>query len=536
MGSTMPEASVCVLKYALEHWARRRPDRVFACFEDGERWSYAETLARTRRLAAGLQALGVEQGDHVVVWLPNCKEALLAFFAINYIGGVYVPINTAYRGRLLAHVIDNSDARVILAHGALAARLGDIDRATLEIMVVVGPPPPAIEGIGVLEFEAIQQSDGGLLEPAESAAPIEPWHTQSIIYTSGTTGPSKGVLSSYLHAYSAMNDEAWPCVGAEDRFLVNMPFFHIGGSFITYSMLCRGASIALTEGFRTDRFWQSVRDTDATAVYLLGAMASFVQKAPASPADREHPLKVAIIVPFTTDTEQFAARFGVAVYTLFNMTEVSTPIFSEANPTGSGYCGKARAGFELRVVDENDHELPDGEVGELILRAERPWTLNHGYYKNPEATAQAWRNGWFHTGDAVRRDDAGGYYFLDRKKDAIRRRGENISSAEVEIVVMDHDAVQECAAIGVPSEWGEDDVMVVLALKPGRELAPDDLLDYLRPRMAHFMVPRYLRYMAELPMTPTAKVRKADLRAQGVTEDTWDREAAGIKIKAERLA
>jgi crotonobetaine/carnitine-CoA ligase len=530
---TTATASACVLRYALEHWTARQPDRVFAVFEDGEQWSYEETLARTRRLAAALQSLGLAQGDHVVVWLPNSKEALLAYFAVNYIGGVYVPINTAYRGPLLAHVIGNSDARVILAHGTLAARLEDVDRARLETLVVVGGVPPAIEGMRILDFEAIQRTTG---EPSEPPVPIEPWHTQSIIYTSGTTGPSKGVLSSYLHAYASMNDEAWYCVGPEDRFLVNMPFFHIGGSFIVYSMLCRGASIALTEGFRTDRFWQVARETDSTVVFLLGAMAAFLQKEPPAATDSEHPLSTVFIVPFTEDAVQFADRFRVDVYTIFNMTEVSTPIISEANPKTGGYCGKARTGFELRVVDDNDNEVPDGEVGELILRADRPWTLNHGYYKNPEATATAWRNGWFHTGDFLRRDSEGGYHFVDRKKDAIRRRGENISSAEVEAVVIEHEAVQECAAIAVPSEWGEDEVMVILALKAGRELAPERLLDYLLPRMAHFMVPRYLRFLAELPKTPTTKIQKSELRRQGVTEDTWDREAAGIEIKTERLA
>ena len=533
MPPTMPDASDCVLKYVLERWAECQPDRLFACFEDGERWCYDETLARTRRLAAALQDLGVEQGDHVVAWLPNCKEALLAFFAINYIGGVYVPINTAYRGQLLAHVIANSDARVILAHGALAPRLADIDRAKLETLVFVGAPPPAIDGLRILDWQAIQPTAGTPLEPA---VPIEPWHLQSIIYTSGTTGPSKGVLSSYLHAYSTMNDEAWYCVGADDRFLINMPFFHVGGSFIVYSMLCRGASIALAEGFRTDRFWQTARDTDSTVVFLLGAMAAFLLKEPSTPTDREHPLQTVFIVPFTEGALQFADRFGAEVYTIFNMTEVSTPIISEANPTTSGYCGKPRAGFELRVVDDHDNELPDGQVGELILRANQPWTLNHGYHKDPEATVVAWRNGWFHTGDTFRRDEQGNFYFVDRKKDAIRRRGENISSAEVEAVVIEHDAIQECAAIAVPAEWGEDEVMVVLALKAGRDLAPEELLDYLTPRMAHFMVPRYLRYMAELPKTPTTKIQKSELRRHGVTEDTWDREAAGIKIKAERLA
>ncbi len=189
----------------------------------------------------------------------------------------------------------------------------------------------------------------------------------------------------------------------------------------------------------------------------------------------------------------------------------------------------------MRVVDAKDIEVPPGNTGELIVRTDQPWAMNHGYYKNPETTAEAWRNGWFHTGDAFRMNAAGEFFYVDRIKDAIRRRGENISSIEVESQVNEHPAVQECAAIAVPSEFGEDEVMVVLAPKSGETLDPAELVAFLRTRMAHFMVPRYIRIMDALPKTPTTKIQKAPLRANGITEDTWDREAAGIRVKAERL-
>ena len=537
MAAETPKAEHCVLRYVLERWAGERPGETFARFDDGAEWSFEETLRRTRRLAAALQALGVAEGDHVVVWLPNGKAALVAYFAINYMGSVYVPINTAYRGALLAHVIENSDARVILAHHELVERLDQIDTAKLETIVVAGAAElgamTAPGGLQLLDFDAIRKAAG---EPSEPEQAIEPWHTQAIIYTSGTTGPSKGVLSSYVHNFASMNAAAWYCVKDDDRFLINMPMFHVGGCFIVYSMLCRGASIAMTEGFRTDLFWRQVRESAASVVFLLGAMGAFLLKAPPRADDLEHPLKTVFIVPLTEEALDFAARFGSEVYTIFNMTEISTPIISEPNPTRVGYCGRPRAGFELRVVDENDIELPRGQVGELILRSHQPWTLNHGYYKNAQATAEAWRNGWFHTGDGFRQDADGNFFFVDRIKDAIRRRGENISSAEVEAQVNEHAAVQECAAIAVPSEWGEDEVMVVLALKPGHALEPEELLEFLEPRMAHFMVPRYLRFMDELPKTPTTKIRKAELRKQGLTAETWDRDAAGIKVTATRLS
>jgi crotonobetaine/carnitine-CoA ligase len=241
------------------------------------------------------------------------------------------------------------------------------------------------------------------------------------------------------------------------------------------------------------------------------------------------------MVPLTDEAPGFAERFGVEVWTIFNMTEIATPIISGPEPGRPGFCGKPRAGFELRLVDDGDLEVATGAVGELILRSDTPWALNHGYYRDPEATARAWRNGWFHTGDSFRRDEDGNYWFVDRTKDAIRRRGENISSFEVEVVVNQHPDVQECAAIPVPSEWGEDEVMVVVAPKPGRGSDPAELLAFLRPRVAHFMLPRYVRITDALPKTPTAKVQKAELRRDGITPDAWDREAAGIVIRAERL-
>jgi crotonobetaine/carnitine-CoA ligase len=264
-------------------------------------------------------------------------------------------------------------------------------------------------------------------------------------------------------------------------------------------------------------------------------MAGFLEKLPARPDDADSPLRLAFMVPLAGDIAAFSKRFGCTIYTIFNMTEVSTPILSEPNPLVRGTCGKMREGVEVRLVDENDCEVPLGTVGEMIIRTDRPWAMNSGYFRNPEATARAWRNGWFHTGDAFRKDEAGFYFFVDRMKDAIRRRGENISSFEVEAEVMSHPAVREVAALGVPNEVSEEDVLVVIAPVEGATLDPAELLEFLRPRMAHFMMPRYVRLLPELPKTPTSKVLKHELRQQGVTADTWDRERAGVQVKADRF-
>ncbi len=526
----VPDRTTCVLRYVLDKWAAEKPGETFVVFEDGESWSFADVRERTVRLAAGLSRLGVCQGDHVAMWLPNGRESLLSFFAINYIGAVYVPFNTAYKGRILEHVVENSDAEVIIAHGQLAARLAEIDTSRLKTAVLVGDG-----GAGRLDTMAFAELGAAESELPELQRPIEPWDTQSIIYTSGTTGPSKGVLSSYLHMYTNPGPEAWHFVTGEDRFLVNMPMFHIGGMGLSFAMLARGGSIAMMENFSTESFWPFVARTECTTIFLLGAMATFLLKQPVSEAERQHKVRLAFLVPLTSNHREVAERFGIDIYTIFNMTEVSSPIVSDPNPEKPGTCGKVRPGVDVRLVDENDCEVAVGEVGEMIVRTDRPWAMNHGYYKNPEATAKAWRNGWFHTGDAFRQDADGYFYFVDRVKDAIRRRGENISSFEVEAEVIAHQDVREAAAVGVPSEFSEDEVLVVVSPVEGRAIEPGDLFGFLQERLPHFMLPRYIRVMDDLPKTPTEKVRKHLLREAGTAEDVWDREAAGIKVRREKI-
>ena len=458
---------------------------------------------------------------------------LVTFYAINYLGAVYVPINTAYKGGLLEHVLDNCDAWLAVVHADLVPRFQGLNLARLRHLVVCGKATSM--PVSTLPVTAYSALEAGPDDVPALASPIEPWHTQSIIYTSGTTGPSKGVLSSYLHMYTNPGPESWWFVTGEDRFLVNMPMFHIGGLGLSFAMLARGGSIVFPERFSTDGFWKLVREHDVSVVFLLGVMATFLLKAPASEDDRRHRVSKCFIVPLCDGAQEFHRRFGIDVYTIFNMTEISSPIVSAANPQAQATCGRVRPGVEVRLVDDNDCEVATGAVGEMIIRTDRPWAMNHGYHKAPEATARAWRNGWFHTGDAFRCDAQGNYYFVDRIKDAIRRRGENISSFEVEAEILRHPDIRECAAVSVPSELGEDEVLAVLAPLPGRTIDPVAVIEFLRDRLAYFMIPRYLRVMDELPKTPSSKVLKAELRAVGITPDTWDRERAGIVIRRDKI-
>jgi crotonobetaine/carnitine-CoA ligase len=526
----VPPPHDCVLRPVLERFAQSQPDKVFARFADGTEWTYRQTLDITRRTAAGLRALGVQQGDNVHAWLPNGPDALRVWFGLNYLGAVYVPINLAYRGRILEHALRVSGARLIVLHAALAERLVGIDPADLSEMVVLGEGASPVPGLRAHAADALAPATHDALALARA---VMPWDTQSIIYTSGTTGASKGVISSYIHAHAT--SAAWHFVNADDRHLVILPLFHVGGTAAVYSMLLRGGSVAIVDAFQTDTFWSVVKAQQATMVVLLGGMATLLNKRAPEPADREHGLRVAMMIPLLEDAPAFSARFGCEIYTLFNMTEISCPLVSGLNPTPMGTCGQPRPGAEVRVVDENDCEVAPGEVGELIIRTSAPWTMTTGYFGNAEATARAWRNGWFHTGDAFRQDAQGNFFFVDRMKDAIRRRGENISSFEVEAEISAHPDVQEVAAVAVPSALGEDEVLVAVVAQPGRAFDPAQLIEYLVPRMPHFMIPRYVRVVAELPKTPTQKVQKHLLRTEGITPDTWDREQAGIVIRRQKI-
>jgi crotonobetaine/carnitine-CoA ligase len=529
----MPDRQACVLGPLLDHWAETAPQRVFAIFEDGVQWTWQQAREEVRGAAQALQALGVTAGQAVISWLPNGRAAFLAWFASNYLGAVYVPINTSYRGSLLAHVIRNSGARLMLCHAGLIDRLQDIDLAALESVVVLGGEvPTAAPGGRRVLVEVALRGHSSLLKDSPA---VQPWDTHGIIYTSGTTGASKGVLTSYLQVWTT-GIACYGYINSDDRMLINLPMFHVGGTTSIYAVLTRGASFVLVDGFDSKNFWSQVKGLGCTTTAgLIGVMAEFLAKAEPAPDEKDNPLRMVTLAPVTPQTVKLAERYGFDYLTGFNMTEVSVPLVADVNTRAFGSCGKPRTGVLCRLVDENDIEVAEGETGELILRTDLPWAITTGYNGMPEATARAWRNGWFHTGDVFRKDAQGNYYFVDRAKDAIRRRGENISSLEVEREVMAHPSVLEAAAIPVSNPAGEDDVMVIVAPKPDASIDSLELVQFLIPRMAHFMVPRYVRILPKLPKTPTNKVQKAQLRKEAVTADTWDREAAGIVLKRDKL-
>ena len=526
----MPAPADCVLKHLLDTRTARHPDRRAALFDDGVEWTYAECRARVRETAAALQSLGVRKGDRVVAWLPNGRAMVTAWFAINYLGAVFVPLNTAYRGRMLEHVLNLAQAKLVLAHGELIERLAGLDLRHVERVVAFGTTP-RIDA----RFAVLGQSALATTAPLDDGAAIDPWDIQSIIYTSGTTGQSKGVLSPYLQLYTTAV-VVYGYLREGETILVNLPMFHVGGTSALYCALVRSGSCFVVDGFDTRQFWAQVRrGTCASTSGLIGVMGAFLAKAPPSESDRDNPLRCLTMFPVNRETVALAERFGFDYVTGFNMTEVSAPLVTGLNSRVLGGCGRARTGVECRIVDEHDIEVPAGSVGELIVRSALPWTMNAGYAGMPEASAAAWRNGWFHTGDGFRRDADGNYFFVDRMKDTIRRRGENISSFEVEAAVCSHPDVDETVAVGVASESGEQEVLVAVCAKAGRRIDPRALVEFLIPRLAYFMVPRYVRIVEQIPKTETNKARKVVFREQGVTPDTWDREREGLTLHRERL-
>ncbi|MCY0150189.1 AMP-binding protein [Hoeflea sp. G2-23] len=517
----------CVLRAMLERNAAQRPDDIYAVFQDGTEWSFSETLRQARQAAAGLQSLGVAQDDRVLIALPNGKDALRIWFGVNYIGGVAVHVNPAYRGALLERVISNSGAELLVCVADMVEPVSQVATADLKTVVTLGETSTLLPGISLLDVGVL---DGVGDQPEAPAREILPFDLQCIIYTSGTTGPSKGVMCSYMHVTSA--GKAVYFLDAEDRYLVNLPNYHIAGILPCMLMMSLGGSIAVIERFKTDQFWETIAATKATFAILLGVMTRYLLSRPETPAEKAGYLRYIIQQPFDDDAPALRARFNIDIYTSFNMTEVSLPIVSEPNPPVPGTCGKARDGVELRIVDAYDCEVPVGHTGELIIRTDQPWAMMHGYYQDADATARAWRNGWFHTGDIFRKNADGYYFFVDRLKDTIRRRGENISSFEVEAAVMAHPAIREAAAVATESEISESEVMIVVSLNKNVSLDPADLIRFLSSNLTYFMIPRYVRILADLPKTPTQKIEKHVLRSTGRSQgDVWDREAAGIRIQ-----
>ncbi len=528
--TSRPTQDSAVLPFMLERNAKQAPDKVCCRFADGSKWTYREVLQKTRETAAVFQDLGIKRGDLVLSWLPNGPAAIRTWFGLNYIGAVFVPLNLDYRGRLLEHVIRETKGQVMVAHHQLVERLADIDRSELKTVLSIGGDAKAV-GANVDVVTSTLESDQAVEVPAD----MQLWDPQMVIFTSGTTGPSKGVLCPYLQQVT-VGKGSYGYMTADDCILIDLPIFHVGGVSPVMAAITNCATFAIYDGFSTNEFWKRVKESGATTTSgLIGSMAAFLAKAPEQEGDADNSLRM-LTCMLNDQVIEVSKRYNFSLCSGFNMSELSVPLVTEVDCGIAGSLGKPRSGCECRVADENDYECPPGVVGELLVRMEQPWETSIGYLNRPEATAAAWRNGWFHTGDLVRQDEDGNFFFVDRLKDAVRRRGENVSSLEVESEVLGFDAVAEAAVVGMPSELGDEDILVAVVPKPGETIDEKELIEYLIPLMPHYMVPRFVRVLDQLPKTPTNKLMKFAIRDEGITDDTWDAEAVGIRLKKTRLS
>jgi crotonobetaine/carnitine-CoA ligase len=519
---------------ALARAVAQHADRVFLDFS-GSMYTFAEVDKAANRLARGLVALGVVRGDRVASILDNNHNAVLAWFAINKVGAISVPINTALKGEFVRHQVNDCGAKIVFAEADYAGRLVDIEESlsSATTLVVQNGSPPRSHRLRVLAFEEVFSAADQPLPDVNAPADLA-----MLIYTAGTTGPSKGCMISHNYVCNLarqvlVNDNRT----ADDINWTALPLFHMnatGGSILS-SMLV-GARVAIFPRFSVSRFWPEIQRSGATIASLLGSMITFLAEAEDNPASKAcfGQLRIVRGSPFPAALQQkWRERFGVAragsnAYGLTEAARVTTLRYDEEGPPGSS--GRINDDFDVRIVDADDNEVPAGAAGEVIIRPRRPNVMFEGYWNRPQETLAVMRNLWFHSGDIGRFDEDGYFHFVDRKKDYLRRRGENISSFEVETGFRAHPAIDDVAIHAVPAESGEDDVKATVVLKRGVQLTEEQLCRWAIDRLPYFAVPRYFEFRDDLPRNPVGRVLKYALRGEGCTPGTWDREKAGVNV------
>ena len=508
--------------------------RVFLHFKD-ETVSYQQLDEMSNRFAHGFNALGITKNDKIALMMKNHPDFLYAWFGSAKLGAVEVPINTSYKGDLLNHIINNSDSKILIIDGDLLDRLILIkdDLTKLEHIICHGEIAEKVSQALSVPISSLERFFEYPSDPLE--VDVSPKDPAGIIYTSGTTGFSKGAVcphSFFLHQAKLVAELR--DLDSQDILYTFLPLFHINAQvFTVLTALLHDAQVVLSDRFSASAFWDEIRKYGATQFNYLGAVMTILAKQEPREDDPDNPVRIAFGAACPPDVmKQVEERFGLVCLEGFGMTEIGIVVHDDINARRTGSCGRVLGEYyQVQLVDDDDIEVGVGEIGEIVVRPKRPGIMMTEYYKMPDKTLETYRNLWFHTGDYAKKDEDGYFYFVDRKKDAIRRRGENISSFEVEKVINTHPKILECAVFAVPSELGEDEVKVNIVLKENQDLAFEKLIEFCNERMAHFAVPRYVEYVTELPKTPTNRIEKYRLRKLGITDNTWDREKAGIKIK-----
>jgi carnitine-CoA ligase len=527
-----PETNVTeTVAVALRNLAAAHPDEPFV--KCGGSWLTAQELdRRSDQIAAGLACLGITHGDRIAYLVPNRQEFLELFFACAKLGGVNVTLNYWLRGEFLRHQLCESGASMLIAdapgHRAATPWLAGTDITTVVLL-------DASDEKAVAEMTETIQFDDLRIDTAPPAAKVSGADPLAMIYTSGTTGLSKGCVlpNGYYIAAGRVLGQAW--CRPHERIITACPLFHATGQTICLMMalMCEG-SVCFEPSFSASAFIRRAAEEHATFAFGVGPMGMAILAQPPAPSDTEHSLRLGVFPPMPAAAQiEFEERFATPVICeAYGQTECQPITISGlSGPRKRSTSGRAAAHLEVKIVDDADRELPVGEVGELVLRPRQPNSMFSGYWSRPDATVEASRNLWHHTGDSGYFDAEGFFTFADRKTDSLRRHGENISSVELEFVIAQHDKVARCAVVAVPSPLGDDDIKACIVCEQGQKLTPEELFDHCKAGLPYYAIPRYIEIRDSLPVTnATERVQKHLLRAEGITPTTWDYQALGFTV------
>ena len=529
----MADPSRWVLPAALAEQAARQPDATWIETTEGDRCTFAEAWRDARQVATWLNRLNVKPGERVALMMGNHLDFIRAWMGLGVLGAPAVLFNTELHGAFLEHQLRNSGARIAIVD---AAYLGKLEAAAghvpaLEHIVVAGAASTScgrLPRIAWEEWKAAPMHDGPLPCADDIAC---------VMYTSGTSGPAKGVLMPHAHcALYGIGTLQTVSLTDRDRYYITLPLFHANGLLMQLgATLLAGIPAILRNRFSASRWLEDVQRHGATVTNLLGSTAAFVVAQPPRRDDSVHRLRALCLGPNLPAHETaFRDRFRIpAVVSGFGMTEVNIPVWGRMEQPCPGAAGWVHEEhFEVIIADpETDQEVPRGQLGEILVRPRVPFGFMAGYLGMPERTIEAWRNLWFHTGDAATMSDEGLLTFVDRIKDCIRRRGENISASEVEIQLSGCEGVAEIAAYAVPSEipGAEDELMLAVVPALGAQLRIEVLIAHADHVLPRFAQPDYVRLVNELPRTATGKVQRAELRKAG-TDGAWRRAGARVSL------
>ena len=522
----------------LAHAAKCMGDKPLIIDVEGGEISYREMDARANRIAHGLVSLGIEHQDRVLFMMPDGIDLAALFCGLARRGAVEVPINLAYRGPFLSCIINDSGARTLVIDTQFLDRLAAVadELSQLERCVIYPGRPHEVPSRITEHFELLDYD--ALYSDVESPFDGGPAFNEmiGIMYTSGTTGASKGVMVCHAHAYrygaNVANNHG--VTERDNYYTAGLPLFHIAGQWgVVYACMIRGATTILRRGYRNDYFWTDIASHRGTVVFMLGAIANFIWQQAPDQDDANTPLEKVGMYPVIPEHEAFAERFNVKIASGYGSTENPGPCRHPlGEPFPNNQCvGAIKETVDCKILDENDVECAPGVVGEICVRPRHTWEIMLGYWNQPEATTKAFRNLWYHSGDAGFIDEQRRLYFVDRVTDSMRRRGENISSMEVEDIVNQYPDVLECAVFPVWADESEQEVMVTITPQPDNTIDQEAFIRFCNERMPYFMVPRYIDVVEAIPKTPTGKIQKYTLRERGITDSTWDRVVAGIRLE-----